>query len=226
MHYRTCPVRIARPVRHFFATDSLWRMEARYTCEQAIEYVRAIISLLDQSLARPAAALSRSIHECYIRFEYLLDHEDQLRDWFKWQISRDYYSTQDRWCYDQRLSTSDKQGLQEYMKTMEDLLGEVPIKPHDQWKSTGFMLKDVSRNLPAGFHLQMRRHLIAYPSEYVHIRASGFPPTGPIMGLSAISFSEIIRRAMTLCTDKQMIDLPVGEIDALCRKVRSETAPR
>ena len=210
----------------FFATDSLWRMEARSTCEQAIEYVRAIISLLDQGLTRPAAALSRSIHECYIRFEYLLDHEDQLRDWFKWQISRDYHSAQDRWRYDTGLSTSDKQGLQEDMKIMEALLSEVPIKPGDQWKSTGCMLKDISRNLSAGSHLQMRRHLIAYPSEYVHIRVSGFPPTGPIIGLSAISFSEIVRRAMTLCTDKRMIDLPAGEIGALCRKVRSATAPR
>ena len=210
----------------FFATDSLWRMEVRFTCDQAIEYVRAIILLLDQGLTRPAAALSRSIHECFVRFEYLLDHEDQLCGWFKRQISRDYHSAHDRWRYDTGLSAADNQGLQEDMKIMEALLGEVPIKPGDQWKSTGSMLEDISRNLRAGFHLQMRRHLIAYPSEYVHIRVSSCSPPGPIIGLSAISFSEIVRKAMQLCTDKRMIDLPAGEIGALCRKVLSDTAPR
>ena len=214
------------PREEFFAPHNLWIMEVRFTCEQSIEYVRGILFLLDQGLNRPAAALSRSIYECWIRFEYLLDHEAELRDWFEWQISHDYHSCLERSLYDADLGATDKQGLQEDMNIMEGLLGEVPRKRGHQWKSPGSMLKDISRNLPAGSHPLLRRHLIAYPSEYVHIRARSVPPSGPIIGLSAIFFTEIVKKAMKLCLDTQLIDVPAGEIEALCDTVRSATAPR
>ena len=210
----------------FFHPYSLWKMELPATCGQVIEYMRSIILLLNQGLNRPAMALSRSIHECYIRFEYLLDREDELRDWFEWQISRDYHSCCDRLSYDTGLPEEDKQGLWTDKKIMEELLGKVPAKRADQWKSTMTMLKVISRNLPAGADLQMRRHLIAYPSDYVHLRTSSIPSIGQIIGISVISFSEILRKAVKLCTDRRMIDLPVGDIEGLCRRVRSDTAPK
>ena len=77
------PVRT--PPEAFFDIDNLWKIEIPSTCRQSIEYVRGVMLLIDQGLNRPAAALSRSIHVCYIRFEYLSDHEEELPDWFHWR---------------------------------------------------------------------------------------------------------------------------------------------
>ena len=59
------PVRTTRD--EFFAIDNLWEIEIRSTCDQAVEYVRGVWLLIDEGLNRPAAALSRSIHECWMR---------------------------------------------------------------------------------------------------------------------------------------------------------------
>ena len=85
------PMRATRD--EFFAIGNLWRIEIHSTCDQAVEYVRGVWLLTDEGLNRPAAALSRSIHECGIRFHYLAENEDELPDWFLWQMSHDYHAT-------------------------------------------------------------------------------------------------------------------------------------
>lgn len=77
------------------ATDYLWRLEIFWTCGQVIEHYRSVRLLIDQGLHRAAAALSRSIHESKIRFEYLVHNEGELLDWFEWQWSRDYHQFKD-----------------------------------------------------------------------------------------------------------------------------------
>ena len=85
------PVRTSR--EEFLEIDNLWNIEIRSTCDQAVQFMGAVNLTIDDGLNRPAAALSRSIHECSIRFHYLSDHEDELPDWFLWQMSHDYHAT-------------------------------------------------------------------------------------------------------------------------------------
>ena len=77
------PVRTSREV--FFDIDNLWKIEIRSTCDQAVEFMGGVVLTINDGLNRAAAALSRSIHECCIRFHYLSHHEDELPDWFRWQ---------------------------------------------------------------------------------------------------------------------------------------------
>ena len=46
-----------------FEQRNLWSEEIQSTCHQVIEYYKSILILVGQELYRPAASLSRSIHE-------------------------------------------------------------------------------------------------------------------------------------------------------------------
>ena len=220
------PVRTCR--EEFFAIDNLWRIEIRSTCEQAVEYFRSVGLLIDEGLNRPAAALSRSIHECRIRFHYLANNEDELPAWFKWQISYDYHAILDFLCHYSAQSSADEEAyrrLQQELKDVEDFLGEVPSKPTFPWKSPRSMLQDVSNSLGPEAYRPLYRQLIANPSEYVHIYVSGDPSWSTVLQLSEISFVAIIKRAMQLCANKQLIVPSAGEIEALCDQCYRVTQP-
>ena len=210
------PGPVHRPREEFFAVDNLWTIEIPSTCRQAIEYVRSVMLLIDQGMNRPAAALSRSVHECYIRFEYLAAHEDELPDWFAWQISRDYHAACDTLRDFGGLSQAHKQHLQGIIEDIKDLLREAPSKSKGQWKGTGYMLKDIASRFEAGSYGPLYRQLIADPSDYVHIHASGGPSWMVLMELTEISFAATIKRAMQLCISKQLIGTSAAEIEVLC----------
>ena len=105
----------------FFAPSYLWKMEIESTCEQVIQYYRSTRLLIDEGLGRPAAALSRSIHECLIRLDYLSDHPEELLDWFRWQLSRDYHLYRDTVRYGERVSDEATRNLQQGMGLIEFL---------------------------------------------------------------------------------------------------------
>ena len=168
------PGPVRTPPEAFFDIDNLWKIEIPSTCRQSIEYVCGVMLLIDQGLNRPAAALSRSIHECYIRFEYLSDHEEELPDWFHWRKSHDYHATRDTLRHFARLSEADTQRLQEGIKDVEDLLGGAPSKPTYPWKSPTSMLQYVASSFGPEAYGPLYRQLIADPSEYVHIHGKGW----------------------------------------------------
>ena len=210
----------------FFAVDNLWKIEIPSTCEQAVEYVRGVMLLIDEGLNRPAAALSRSVHECCIRFHYLSVNEDELPDWFKWQMSHDYHATRDTLCNYVVQGAADEQRaqrLREEIKHVGDFLGEAPRKQKYPWKSARSMLQDVTSSLGPEAHGPLYRQLIADPSDYVHVYVSGRPPWASTMRLTEISFAATIKRAMQLCTSKQLLSPTAAEIEALCDQVLQTT---
>ena len=213
------PGPVRTPPEAFFDIDNLWKIEIPSTCRQSIEYVCGVMLLIDQGLNRPAAALSRSIHECYIRFEYLSDHEEELPDWFHWRKSHDYHATRDTLRHFARLSEADTQRLQEGIKDVEDLLGGAPSKPTYPWKSPTSMLQYVASSFGPEAYGPLYRQLIADPSEYVHIHGKGGPSWHATMRLTEISFSAIIKRAMQLCIHKQLLGPSAAEIESLCDRI-------
>ena len=129
------PVRMSREA--FFDIDNLWKIEIRSTCDQAVEFMGGVVLTINDGLNRPAAALSRSIHECWIRFHYLSDHEDELPDWFRWQMSHDYHATLDTLRKYEAADADDDQTLQrlqENNRAVKDFLGEEPPKRPHPWK--------------------------------------------------------------------------------------------
>ncbi len=124
----------------FFQTDNLWKIEIRQACEQVIEHYRSIRLLVEAGLTRPAAALSRNVHECYIRFDFLGDNEAELRDWTEWQMTRDYYFARDSLLYDPGMNAEQKQRFQEDINTIQTLLDGIPERRGNTWKSAGVML--------------------------------------------------------------------------------------
>ena len=211
-------------LEELFATDSLWKLEVLWTCSQVIEYFRSIKLLIDKGMNRPAAALSRSVHECNIQFDYLVDNEDQLRDWVEWQLTRDYHQLHDALHYDDGISTGAVRSPREDMTSIEILLGKVPEKQSPPWKSPGEMLKHRRGTLEQGEHQWYYRLLIRDPSQYVHISRSDVPSATLITWLTATSVLGTFIGAMRLCEAKQIIDAPAGEIAALCNRALSDMA--
>ena len=202
------PGPVYTPPHAFFDVDNLWKIEIPSTCRQAIEYVRGVMLLIDEGMNRPAAALSRSVHECYIRFEYLSSHEDELPDWFEWQMSREYHAASDTQRHFDRLPAAHVGRQQERMEEIEVLLGRAPSKPNNQWKSAPSMLQDVASRFGTETYGPLYRQLLADPSDYVHVHGSIGPSWMAIMRLTEISFSLIIKRAMQLCTSKRWLGSP------------------
>ena len=220
------PEPVRTPKDGYFAIDNLWKIEIRSTCEQAVEYVRAIRLLIDDGLDRPAAALSRSIHELRIRFHYLSAHEEELPDWFNWQISHDYHATLDILKCGVVQTAGNERGRQrlcEEIRDIEGFLGEVPVKRNYPWKGARSMLQDVKSGFGPEAYGPLYRQLIADPSDYVHIHVTGRPNLFEILQLSEISFAATVKRAMQLCAGKQLLGPSAPEIEVLCDQVLRRT---
>ena len=214
------PVRMSREA--FFDIDNLWKIEIRSTCDQAVEFMGGVVLTINDGLNRPAAALSRSIHECWIRFHYLSDHEDELPDWFRWQMSHDYHATLDTLRKYEAADAADDQTLQrlrENNRAVKDFLGEEPPKRPHPWKAPILMLQAITSSLGPDAYGPMHRQLIADPSDYVHIHATGQPDWMRTLKLAEISFAAIIKRAMQLCIRKRLLGSSAHEIEALCDQI-------
>ena len=214
------PVRTSREA--FLDIDNLWKIEIWSTCDQAVEFMGGVGLTIDGGLNRAAAALSRSIHECCIRFHYLSDHEDELRDWFLWQMSHDYHATVDTMRKYEAAGAIDEQTLQrlrEANQQVVDFLGEEPPKRSHPWKSPVSMLRDITSSLGPEAYGPMHRELIADPSDYVHIHVTAAPDWMRTLKLADWSFAATIKRAMGLCIQKGLLGSSAYEIEALCNQI-------
>lgn len=211
------PVRTSPEV--FFDIENLWKIEIFSTCDQAVEFMGGVILTINDGLNRPAAALSRSIHECCIRFHYLSEHEDELPDWFLWQMGHDYHATEDTLRKYEAAGAADDQTLQrlrEANQAVKDFLREEPPKRSYPWKASRLMLQDLTSSLGPDAYGPIHRQLIAYPSDYVHIHVTGQPDWMGTLQLAEMSFAAIVKRAMQLCIQKGLLDSSAREIEALC----------
>ena len=208
----------------FFRTDNLWRLQIQSTCEQVQEYYDSVWTLAGRPLLRPAAALSRSIHEASIRLEYLNHHESELADWWKWQITRDYFFCDDQLFYDE-LSPLSRVLLTKDRSRCEQLLGNRPQKRvNPSWKSIKELIDGAAKGMPKGYEKQWHRLLFAYPSNYVHIRHVEEPTLAYVIGSSQLSVLVTMQVAMEICRDRQLgsdqIARAANDIVARCEGLR------
>ncbi len=198
---------------------NLWRIEIPSTCGQILDHYQSVLLLTNQRLPRPAAALSRSIHEAAFRFEYLASNENELQDWTEWQISRDYHASKDTLQYDTTLSAETRCAIANRIRTFEDLLGGPPPKPPYPWKSTSVILSNLASGSHDGIDKRLRRLLIEYPSTFVHIRVSEAPSVQWTVRWTETSVLVAMQTAMELCQDKGMVS---HEMSETARKVAAK----
>ena len=67
------------------------------------------------------------------------------------------------------------------------------------------MLENVAGHLPGGFHKRLRRRLIEFPSEYVHIGFSSEPVPSSVVGTTEFCVLLTVQRAMSLCRNKGLL---------------------
>ena len=206
------PLRATGSREEFFTTANLWTLEIESTCSQIIQYHRGVWALINEGLFRPAATLARSIHEACFRFKYLAENEHELRDWEEWQITQDYQFARHSLQHDlANDDTETRRSLERAMAEWEQLLGgQLMRRPHP-WRSTSEIFRKVEEEVPEGRGKALRRHLVGFFSEYVHLRRFVEPPPGLIV--SSVEFSVLltIRRAMVLCLEKGLIPLDASE---------------
>ena len=117
-----------------FEQRNLWSEEIQNTCHQVIEYYKSILILVGQELYRPAASLSRSIHEACFRLEYLSRNKSELQDWMEWQMNRDYYFIKDFLQYETAVSGSSKRNLEKQLRVLVAVMGGPPDKRKFPWR--------------------------------------------------------------------------------------------
>ena len=223
------PEPVLEPRGAFFDIGNLWRIEIQSTCRQAVEFLRGVHLLVDDGLDRPAMALSRSIHECCIRFHYLADNEAQLSDWFRWQMVHDYHATRETLALYNAIGGADEKLLERWrqeLQAIKDFLDGEPDKPQPFWKSARTMLRDPTSGWDQEAQQGLYGQLMAGPSDYVHIQVTGQPNLWEILRLSEESFLAIIKKAMQLCRQEQLLGESATEIEALCHGIqRSAEGP-
>lgn len=218
---REIPDYVRQPKDEYFAVDNLWKIEIPSTCKQAVEYLSAIILLTDDGLDRPAAALSRSLHELFIRIRYLSEYEKELPDWFSWQISHDYHATVDTLKHNVVRNDRDEQARHDLLRELRDIehfLGKAPKERSFPWKSARHMLRQLT--VGSGWDSEsLHRQLIGNPSDWVHIHLSGNPNVFTIIELSEASFVLTVKTAMQQCHSKGLMGPLAMEIVTLCDQV-------
>ena len=217
---RTFPDAINVAPEEFFQPSNLWKIEVDSSCNQVVEHYRSIRKLAELGLYRPAAALSRNIHECCIRFIYLASHEDELEDWFEWQLSQEFHFNCDRLAYDEGLRWDAKEELLQDKRRIQELLGHEPTSKKSEWKSTSDMLRDIVKDESPGTEKKLRRYLIGYPSTYVHFRVSAQPDPNLILGTTIESALGFLREAMNLSYSKALAGPTAVEIAGQCDRIR------
>lgn len=215
----------AVPRETYFSDEHLWRLETDTVCALVHEYYAGVLVCIEQQLDSPAAALTRCVHEVCFRFKYLVEHEEELRDWEEWQLAQDYHFLKTSLEHDVSFLKPDDGELghivRGHMAAIEDLLeGPPPPRPHP-WRTTSQIfdnLVDVE-TLPNRRGRGFRRHTIGFFSEYIHPRRFPTPPEG--LTLVAVGFSVLLtlRRAMELCRQKHLL---VPEANAQAGKVMEE----
>ena len=218
------PLGAAASSEEYFGTGNLWSLEIESTCSQIIQYHRGVWALINEGLSRPAATLARSIHEACFRFKYLAENEHELKDWEEWQITQDYHFARDSLQHDVADNdTVTRSSLERAMEEWEYLLGGPPTRRPHPWKSTSEIFHNVEEDVPDGRGKGLRRHLVGFFSEYVHLRRTVEPP--PELTVFAVEFSVLlsIRRAMVLCREKGLLSLDASkqasEIAQECEKL-------
>lgn len=216
----------------FFETSNLWRCQVQSTCVQVREYYDSIWILAERGLLRPAAALSRSIHESSIRLEYLNYQEGSLEDWWKWQIKRAYFFFDDQLRYDE-LSSLNRVLRNKDKCEYEKLLGVRPTKNvAPQWKKTKELIAGAAKGMPEGYEKRWYRLLFAYPSNYVHISDASQaqePTLAYVVGSSQSSVLMTMQVAMEICRDRRLgscqTTQAADDIVALCQSLPGVEVP-
>lgn len=188
----------------FFKMEHMWSLEIRGTLRGMVDHWRAIVLSVQQDLGRPAMALSRSVHEACVRFDYITDHPYELRSWIEWGLASEYHTYRDRLRYDARDDPDRQAGAQWHMDHIEPLIGKSPKRPPFPWRPLRHMTEVIAGHHPDNFHRRMHRILQQEPSAYVHIRLTPEPIPEIVLFLTEVSLVETIRKAMDLIVEMDL----------------------
>ena len=213
------------PRETYFSNEHLWRMETDTVCALVHEYYAGVLACIERQLNSPAAALTRCVNEVCFRFKYLVEHEEDLRDWEEWQLAQDYHFLKTSLQYDVRFIGPDNQDVEHTVRgelaNIERLMGGTPSQRSHPWRTTSQIfdnLEDV-KTLANDRSRAFRRHTIGLFSEYIHPRRFPIPPEDLI--LSSVGFGVLLtlRRALELYQQKQLLP---PEVHAQAGKVMEE----
>ena len=189
----------------FFEPTSIWSIEVPGTCAPVIELYHSVNILIEEGMLRTASVLSRSIHQAYIRFEYLTENEHELQSWMEWLMSNEYYQNIDYLQYDVGTNPEIDEERQLTNDGLRDLLGGVPTKLAYPWRPVGSMINNISNLMPVGARSQLSRRLIEYPSEYVHVCFSTKPTPESVLETTELYTIMTLQQAMHVCEAKRLV---------------------
>ena len=221
--------RVVSPTE-FWDPVNLWEWEISNTFGQIFESYRAILLITENGIPRPAAALSRSIHEAYIRFVYLERNDWELKDWFEYNLSVIYHHAQDTLKYDPIPNDDHQEEYRAEINNVEILMGRSPKRRTFPWRPMRHLLDDVTNDLPAGSAKQVRRLLLQRPSECVHVQFGGGQPSEVTLGLAEVSITDAMKRVLLMLDNNKIRPRSKGDFTSkwsdLLREIASVLARR
>ena len=131
----------------FWEPSNLWRfcvhVDGKYTALLcALERYRAMELMYERGLEEPANDLARPIAEAAFRLDYLLDDEDQLVDYARWQLHDCYHRVLKPISQFEGIDAELKQNCDDGMSEIKAILGgrfsEKPLRP--TWKNVDRMI--------------------------------------------------------------------------------------
>ena len=129
--------KVTRHPEHFWNTNNLWRhcvcVDGKYT----IERHRAMELMREQGFAEPANDLARPIAEAAFRLDYLLDDEDRLIDYARWQLLDCYHRVLKPVSQFDGIPAELKEKLDDGMAEVKAILGDrfSEKRPRTTWKN-------------------------------------------------------------------------------------------
>ena len=129
-------------LKEFWEPSNLWRFCVHVDGKYTIERYRAMELMYERGLEEPANDLARPIAEAAFRLDYLLDDEDQLVDYARWQLHDCYHRVLKRISQFEGIDAELKQNCDDGMSEIKAILGgrfsEKPLRP--TWKNVDRMI--------------------------------------------------------------------------------------
>jgi len=163
----------------------LWKMHLKNVHPQVIEHWRAVVSLLDQDLVRPATSLTRALNEISVFNVYLFLSPDKIEEWTEHQLTIYKEDAEKFKKFDTDFFPGELEQANETLSSVKEILGREPNLT--SWLDYGTALESLMSAPDEWAAKRYKRSTYDNLSKFVHIGISGMPDRSQILAEAARS---------------------------------------
>lgn len=163
----------------------LWNMHLKNVHPQVIEHWRAVESLLERDLVRPAASLTRALNEISVFNFYLFLSPDKVEEWTEHQLTIYKEDAEKFKKFDVDFLPGELEQANETLSVVKEILGREPNLT--SWIGYGTALESLMSDPGEWAAKRYKRGTYDNLSKFVHIGINGMPDRSQILAEAARS---------------------------------------